>query len=94
MGGAVLVKLEEEPGRRTGREGFASPSGGTERTPAPSPPVAVTTWTRDRATTAPGEVHDYSEVGGPTYLARPAPKTHTQKRGAAEKQRSTAVRER
>jgi len=22
----------------------------------------------------PGEVHDYSEVGGPTFLARPAPK--------------------
>ncbi|CAK8993425.1 unnamed protein product [Durusdinium trenchii] len=45
-------------------------------------------------TSSKGEVHDYSEVGGPTYLARPAPKTHTQKRGAAEKQRSTAVRER
>ena len=24
--------------------------------------------------TWPGEIHDYSEVGGPTYLARPAPK--------------------
>ena len=28
----------------------------------------------EAALTSAGEIHDYSEVGGQTYLARPAPK--------------------